>query len=476
MVTKQFIAQKMLDLFPYAPTGDQEQLIHELALFLLDMNPATMFLLKGYAGTGKTTIISTLVAVVAGIGNQPVLLAPTGRAAKVLSSFANETAFTIHKKIYRLQAAADGSMHLSIQPNKHKRTLFIVDEASLISSANQLKQESYFGDSNLLDDLVQYVYGGQHCRLILIGDSAQLPPVHMEESRALQAGFMGSKYHLTLYSFELKDVVRQAKESGILFNATLLRELITKGTPAFPLFNMHGFGDFFRLGHDEVTDEIHNAFHPQNLTESIIICRSNKRAYLYNRHIRERILFMEEEISSGDLLMVVKNNYFWLSKDSQAGFIANGDILEVKRITKIEEIYGFRFADVHLTMIDYKEEPALEAKLVLNTLDIEGPSLDMTRYKQLYAAIEEDYIHIENRTTRRTKIMENPYMQALQVKYAYAMTCHKAQGGQWENVFVDMGYIPENIPDVAYNRWLYTAVTRATRKLFLLNFTDDYFL
>lgn len=476
MVTRMYIAQKMLDLFPYTPTGDQEQLIHELALFLLDPNPATMFLLKGYAGTGKTTIISTLVAVVASIGNQPVLLAPTGRAAKVLSSFANETAFTIHKKIYRLQAAADGSMHLSIQANKHKRTLFIVDEASLISSANQLKQQSFFGDNNLLDDLVKYVYGGQRCRLILIGDSAQLPPVHMEESRALQAGFMGSKYHLTMYSFELKDVVRQAKESGILFNATHLRGLIFKDVPAFPSFSMQGFNDFFRLGHEEVTDEINNAFNPHNLTESIIICRSNKRAYLYNRHIRERILFMEEEISSGDLLMVVKNNYFWLSKESNAGFVANGDIIEIKRITKIEEQYGFRFADVHVTMIDYNDELEMEVKILLNTLDFEGPSLDMVHYKQLYTAIEEDYMHIENRTTRREKIMENPYMQALQIKYAYAMTCHKAQGGQWENVFVDMGYVPGNIPDVAYNRWLYTAVTRATKKLFLLNFTDNYFL
>jgi len=316
---------------------------------------------------------------------------------------------------------------------------------------------------------------GEHCSLILIGDTAQLPPVHSPESPALNEKFLSGRYHLKISGFELKEVVRQAQKSGILFNATKIRKMIGENKKGFPSLKLAGFNDFIRLLGTDASDEINAAFMSRELQQSVIICRSNKQANRYNQYIRSRVLFREGEINAGDLLMVVKNNYFWLPENSHAGFIANGDIIELKRIKRIEELYCFRFADVTIRMIDYPDEPDLEVKLLLDTLETDGPSLSETEHSKLFSQVEADYAEVLKKSARMEKIRNNPHYNALQVKFAYALTCHKSQGGQWPKVFVDMGYIPSSEPDTEYLRWLYTALTRATSKVFLLNFKDDFF-
>ena len=469
------IRQAMLEEFPYTPTEDQGKLIGLLADFIRSGNTGSLFVLKGYAGTGKTTIVSSLVRILPSLRARSVLLAPTGRAAKVLAGYSGRKAFTIHKKIYRLSPGADGSLSVELQQNKHKNTFFIVDEASMIGGT-RTEQTELFGSTNLLDDLLKYVHEGDNCRLILIGDTAQLPPVMTTESPALSEKFLTTRYHLKVWSFELREVVRQARDSGILHNATHIREMIGTGKPGFPAIQLAGFKDILRLEGPDAADEVNNAYMSQDMDQSLIVCRTNKRANLFNQHIRSRVLFREDEICAGDLLMVVRNNYFWLPESSQAGFIANGDIIELKRIRRIEEIYGFRFADVTLRMLDYPEEPDLEVKILLDTILAEGPSLSASESKRLYEEVAADYAHIANKGARLAQIKNNPHFNALQVKFSYALTCHKAQGGQWSNVFVEMGYIPNQVPDTEYLRWLYTALTRATEKVFLLNFTDDFFL
>ncbi|MFO7873289.1 MAG: AAA family ATPase [Bacteroidales bacterium] len=460
--------------FPYQPTEDQAVLIRELAAFVTDDDPASMFILKGYAGTGKTTIVSSLVQVLPTVKTRSVLLAPTGRAAKVLAGYAEKQAFTIHKKIYRIQTAADGSLQISLQRNKHSDTIFIVDEASMIPWSTT-DQSNLFGGANLLDDLLQYVNNDKNCRLLFIGDTAQLPPVMTSESPALHKSFMEKRYNVNIREFELRQVVRQAETSGILFNATHLRTMLQKEVSGFPSIDLAGFPDIIRVQGQEAADEVESAFTMNGKEEALIICRSNKRANNYNKHIRQRVLFMEEELNAGDLLMVVKNNYYWLPDDSEAGFIANGDIIELKRIRRTETLYGFRFADVTARLLDYPDMPEMDVKLLLDTLDADGPSLSRQQATTLYEEVATDYKDIPHKRTRLTSIRNNPHLNALQVKYAYAMTCHKAQGGQWKHVFVEMGYLRNQSPDEEYIRWLYTALTRATDKLFLLNFTDDFF-
>lgn len=461
--------------FPYHPTDDQELLIQHLAAFICDQVPNSLFILKGYAGTGKTTIVSSLVNSLPAINSQSVLLAPTGRAAKVLASYAGQKAYTIHKKIYRIQTAADGSMQIVLQPNKYRNTFFVVDEASMIHWRTEHNQGSLFGGANLLDDLMQFVYNGHNCRLLLIGDTAQLPPVKAAESPALNKAFLENRFHLNIREYELKQVVRQAQDSGILYNATLLRAMLSNNETGFPGLTTTGFDDVIRVQGQEAADQVNDAFLSHGKEEALMICRSNKRANLYNQHIRQRVLFMEDEINAGDLLMVVKNNYFWLPEESEAGFIANGDIIELKRIMRTEELYGYRFAHVTARLTDYPDEPDLEVKLLLNTLSSEGPALAAADGSRLFDAVAEDFNDIPNKRTRMANIRKSPYLNALQVKYAYAMTCHKAQGGQWKHVFVEMGYLPEKKPDTEYLRWLYTAVTRGTDNVFFLNFNDDFF-
>ncbi len=469
------ISQLIKQHLAHDATTDQEALISHLSAFLQSDNNASAFLLKGYAGTGKTTIVSSLVNMLHRVNMNPVLLAPTGRAAKVLSGYSGMPAHTIHKKIYRLQTGTDGSMQIILQQNKEKNALFIVDEASMISWHQANQQTSLFGGTNILDDLMHFVYSNHSCRLIFVGDTAQLPPVLAAESPALNRPFLESTYSLKVYEYELKEVVRQPGDSGILFNATRIREMLSQQKEGFPLLRHQGFPDMIRVQGQEAADEVESAFLSRDREGALMICRSNKRANLFNRHIRQRILFMEDEINAGDLLMVVKNNYFWLPDNSEAGFIANGDILELKRIRRTEQLYGFRFADVTCRFIDYPTMPEVETKILLDTLEADGPALGQAENKRLFDAVAEDYTDIPNKRNRNVKIRNNPWLNALQVKYAYAMTCHKAQGGQWDHVFVEMGYLPADKPDHEYLRWLYTAVTRATRKLFLFNFRDEFF-
>jgi exodeoxyribonuclease V len=465
----------MLHNLGYPPTEDQHLLAGYLSAFLSGTDTNGLFLIKGYAGTGKTSMVSSLVKTFMQYGYDIVLLAPTGRAAKVLSAYSGQKANTIHKKIYRLHTSKDGSLNISLQPNKHKNTLFLTDEASMIPGNADSAHGSLFGGMNLLDDLIQYVYSGRQCRLILIGDTAQLPPVHTLESPALSPAYLRNRYELKVEDFELTEVVRQTRESGILFNASLLRNMLVREGEGFPRFHRAGFPDFIRLDGDDMLDEISHAFQGREADEALVVCRSNKRARLFNENIRQRILFREEELSSGDLLMAVKNNYHWLPPESPAGFIANGDTLEIKRIWRFEDIYGFRFADVSIALSDYPEQPVYEIKLLLNTLHSDTASLSTTEQKQLYEAVSGDYAHLSKRN-RLKKVKENPYFNAIQVKFAYALTCHKAQGGQWKKVFVDMGYMPDKAPDKEYLRWLYTALTRATDKLYLMHFRDEFFV
>lgn len=470
------LIQSISDQFPYEPTRDQSLLIGKLADYISEQDPLSLFVLRGYAGTGKTTIVSSLVNVLPKLKARSVLMAPTGRAAKVLSSYSGQKAFTIHKKIYRIQTNADGVMSMTPGQNRHKDTFFIVDEASMISSSGAIEQTGYFPVRDLLEDLITYVYNQRNCRLILIGDTAQLPPVHSPDSPALNKELLQDRFGLQVDDFELREVVRQSQSSGILYNATKLREMLVNKIEDFPGFQLQQFNDMARLQGQEAADYVNNAFGSRNPDQALMICRSNKRANLYNQHIRNRVLFMEDEINAGDLLMVVKNNYFWLPADSQAGFIANGDIICLTRIRRFENVFGFRFAEVTARLVDYPDEPELECKLMLDTLHTEGPALSRNDMKKLYDEVAHEAREISGKRASMRATRENPYLNALQVKFAYAMTCHKAQGGQWEEVFVEMGFLPGKKPDTAYLRWLYTALTRATSRVFLMGFSDDFFI
>ncbi len=460
---------------PYTPTNDQEQAIEKLCRFIFDKSGSTLFLLKGYAGTGKTTLVSSLVKVLPMLDFDFVLLAPTGRAAKVLSLYSGNKAFTIHKKIYRLHASNEGFVSLVLMNNRHRNTLFIIDEASMISTKTDNEDQSLFGEKNILDDLIEYVYSGSNCKMLLIGDNAQLPPVSVDKSPALDEEYIKTKYSLKLFTAQLSHVVRQSLESGVLYNATIIRNKLGKTGKSVPKFKLAGFDDVKRLQGWELEEAVVNSFSSNEKEKSVIICRSNKKANLYNREIRNRVLFFEEELSSGDYLMATRNNYFWLPESSDAGFIANGDMMEVLRVIKNEECYGFRFADVSVRLLDYPDEPVLELKLIIDSLYIDKPSLSFKDLNKLYEEIQKDYSDIPEKRKRYLKIKRSKYYNALQVKFAYALTCHKSQGGQWENVFVEQGLTPATPPGKEYYKWLYTAVTRSTKNLYLINFSDEFF-
>jgi len=460
--------------FPYEFTPGQESLIGMLAKFILEKDEDSLFQIKGYAGTGKTTIVSSLVKTLPQLYLKSVLLAPTGRAAKVLSSYSGKKAYTIHKKIYRPQTGSDGTVVLSLQENLHKNTLFIVDEASMIPDASTSGSFSLFSLRDLLDDLIKYVYNKNNCRLILIGDTAQLPPVGSEISPALDANLLKNTYPLNIQSFELTDVVRQSLQSGILANATSLREKINSGKYEIPLFSINNFDDINNINGSELQDEIFSSYSNFGEENTIIITRSNKRANIFNQEIRNRILFREEEISAGDYLMVVRNNYFWIDPNSKAGFIANGDIIELLKIYKYEDLYGFRFADVSVRLIDYPDEKEIDLKIMLNTLTSETPSLSFDDNRKLFDEILKDHEDLPRKRSRIEKVKSSPFFNALQIKFAYALTCHKTQGGQWQSVFIDQGYLCDDMIDKEYLRWLYTATTRATEKLQLINFSEKF--
>jgi exodeoxyribonuclease V len=469
----------LLHHFPYEPTPGQSELIKRLAIFFA--NPTTpgtrrLFILRGYAGTGKTTVVSSMVQSLPQLGKQTVLLAPTGRAAKVLTAYTGQQAFTIHKKIYLPSTNKDGAMYLRLAPNQHKNTVFIIDEASMIQKGQtSITNTSLFASRDVLDDLIDYVFAGFNCSMMFIGDIAQLPPVGMTISPALDPKFLRSCYHLEIGGYELKDVVRQSLESGILANATMLRSKISGEDVNMPFFDLKGFQDIQSITGGELTDLLETCYSKYGHDEVAVITRSNKRANLFNQQIRNRILYRENEIEAGDLMMVVKNNYAWLSPDSKTSFIANGDIIEIKRIRKVDEMYGFHFAEAYIRFIDYPDEPEIEVKLLLDTITTETPSLTSEDNKRFFNAVMEDYEDIPQRRKRIEMVKKNPYYCALEVKFAYAYTCHKTQGGQWQAVFVEQGYLNPEIINTEFMRWLYTAVTRATDQLYLVNFNDEFF-
>lgn len=459
--------------FPFQPTLKQDIVLQQLTDFIFSKNKNSLYLLKGYAGTGKTTIIGSIVTNLWKAKKSAVLMAPTGRAAKVISNYSGKEAFTIHKKIYFPKKEKSGGVKFILQPNKHKNTIFIVDEASMIPDTPG--ESKLFENGSLLDDLMQYVYSGHNCKLLLIGDTAQLPPVKLDISPALNENTLGLNYNKEIIKMELDEVVRQERASGILVNATNLREALANSFLDSFQFNLKGFKDIIRLidGY-EIMDAINDAYSTLGNEETAIIVRSNKRANLYNQQIRERILFNENEISTGDYLMVVKNNYFWLKPTTEAGFIANGDIVEILEIFSITELYGFRFAEVKIRMVDYPRMKPFETVLLLDTISAETPSLTYDESNRLYQEVMKDF---QNETSNYKKFLgvkNNKYFNALQVKFSYAITCHKSQGGQWNTVFVEQPYLPEGI-SIDYLRWLYTAVTRAQERLYLIGFKDDFF-
>jgi exodeoxyribonuclease-5 len=466
-----FLSDKIKTHLSFSPTGEQSLLIGELSAFLMSRESDEAFLLKGFAGTGKTSVISALVKTFVELQQKCVLLAPTGRAAKVFSGYSGEKAFTIHKKIYRQQTSGANAGYFSLSDNLYKHTLFIVDEASMIS--NHGFESDIFGTGRLLDDLIHFVYSGENCRLLLVGDTAQLPPVMQENSPALEKPKLES-YGLKIHEFLLTNVVRQAQESGILYNATALRERLNENnTNKFPTFRLNGFSDIKKVQGEELIDTINAAYNDVGIEDAIVITRSNKRANMYSLGIRNRVLYKEDQITNGDLLMITKNNYFWSEEYKELDFIANGDIVEVVRTNKHYSLYDFKFVDLTLRFLDYDME--IDARILLSSLEAATPADVAELNKQLFAKVSEDYSHIGNSRERMKAMRKDPFLNALQVKFAYAITCHKAQGGQWKNVFIDQGQISEAQLGTDYYRWLYTALTRATEKIFLVNFPDEFF-
>lgn len=465
-----YLEQQIKENFHYQPTFEQELAVKSLATFLLSQQNDTIFLLRGFAGTGKTSLVGALVKTMDSLAQKSILLAPTGRAAKVFSLYAGHPAYTIHKKIYRQKSFSNEMTNFSLNDNLNTHTLFIVDESSMIS--NDGLSGSSFGSGRLLDDLIQFVYSGTGCRLLLMGDTAQLPPIGEEESPALSADILKG-YGLEVQEIGLTQVVRQLENSGILWNATKLRRYIAEENfLSLPKIRLKGFADIRILPGNELIDELNTCYGRDGMDETMVICRSNKRANLYNNGIRNTILDREDELNSGDMLMIAKNNYFWTEKNKEIDFIANGDIAVVRRVRRTKELYGFRFAEVLLSFPDYNDFE-LEANLLLDTLHSESPALPKELNDKLFYSVLEDYADITIKKERMKKMKADPYYNALQIKYAYAITCHKAQGGQWKNIFLDQGYITEENIGPDYFRWLYTAFTRATQTLYLVNYPKE---
>jgi exodeoxyribonuclease-5 len=454
----------------YLPTQDQSDCMRLLSGFVAGNTNDVIFLMTGYAGTGKTSVIASLVATLNTLRQKSVLLAPTGRAAKVLTSYTGMDAYTVHRKIYRQKSATDGVGKFVLDRNLHKETYFIVDEASMIP--DESSEGSMFGSGRLLDDLLEYVYTGTDCKLILVGDVAQLPPVGSIVSPALDENVLrGTGFALQM--FELRQVIRQSEGSGILMNATAVRQQVSDGDLSVPELVLHGYSDIVRLGGAELIDTLTEAYDRCGTDGVIVVVNSNNLANRYNQGIRNMVFFREEEISSGDLVMVVKNNYYWLNEEESTSFIANGDIAEVKRIRRYEEVYGMRFAEMTLWFRDAELE--IDAKVMLDTLMMRTPSLSAEKSRELYFAVLADHPGIKSKRKQYEAVRNDPYYNALQIKFAYAVTCHKSQGGQWERVFIDQGMFNRQEPTIDYLRWFYTALTRATDKVYLVNFPDSFF-
>lgn len=460
--------QLILQNIGHLPTPGQEKLSRLLAEFALQLNESGVFLVKGFAGTGKTTLISSYVKALDALNIKTLLLAPTGRAAKVFSSYAGKPAYTIHRKIYRQKSSNDGFGAFVLGKNLFSQLIILVDEASMISDS--MSEDKVFGSGRLLADLITYVRDGSNCKLVLIGDTAQLPPVGLSVSPALNKNEM-AMYMPVRGEATLTDIVRQNRDSGILENATIVRSHITLGKLLAPQLKKYPQADIHFIDGRDLTEWIEKSYDIYGMEEVMVLCRSNKRANQYNEGIRKQVLYREEEVTKGDLLMVVKNNYTWLKDQPEIDFIANGDILRVVKVNKNVERYGFRFAFAHLTMIDYEIE--FDAWIILDTLNIDSAAMGKEAFYKLYNSVLEDYSDLTPRNKQYRAVKEDPFFNALQVKFAYAVTCHKAQGGQWKSVFIDQGYVNSEKIDLEYLRWLYTAITRATEELYLVNFPEN---
>lgn len=461
------LIEKLKLNFSHKPNSEQNKILLKLVEYITTLGNRSVFLLKGYAGTGKTTLISALVKSLPSIGKRSVLLAPTGRAAKVLAKYSKKKSSTLHKKIYWIRTTKNGNTFITLKENLHTNTIFIVDEASMIPE----DAKDGINKRSLLEDLIKYVYEGIDCKLILIGDTAQLPPVNLDISPALDENNLDKKYQKQIIHQELKKVVRQEKNSMVLENATNLRELIEGNIKKLPKIKLNQ--EVVRISSgDELQEYIEKSYGNSGVENTTIICRSNKRANQYNDRIRSEILWQEDIISAGDILMVVRNNYFWLDEKSEAGFLANGDIIEVTRIKEIIERYGFKFAKASIRLMDYENENEIDTILLLDTINSESPSLKYDEYKKLYTEVGLDY---KGQKDINKKIKENEFFNAIQIKFGYSITCHKAQGGQWKNVFIDIGYFKKEMLDKNYLRWLYTAFTRSTENLYLIGFNNEFF-
>ena len=479
---------RILQTLGMPPTAEQAHALDVFSAFMMDRSDHVVMILRGSAGTGKTTLAGAIVRAMTALKQKMILLAPTGRAAKVFSLNAGHAAYTIHRRIYRQKTAGDLSS-FNLNDNLNRDTLFIIDEASMI--ANQGYGESTFGSGCLLDDLMQFVYSGQNCRMMLVGDKAQLPPVGEDESPALMADVLRC-YGMKVYECDLNQVLRQSEESGILWNATMIRQMVTHDEMTqLPRIHFEGFADIQIVPGDELIESLATSYGRVGMDETIVITRSNKRANVYNQGIRNMVLDREEALCRGDQLMIVKNNYYWSSENRktdncqlsarpegalsserivncQLDFIANGDVAIVQRVRNIHELYGFHFAEVTMQFPDY-DDYELTAMVILDSLTTEAPALTHEQQEQLYNAVLEDYADVTVKAERIKKLKSDRYYNALQIKFAYAVTCHKAQGGQWSHVYLDQGYMTDDMLTPDYIHWLYTAFTRATEKLFLVN-------
>jgi len=467
--------------YQFTPTAEQLVFCREMASFLSQELNNRCFILRGYAGTGKTTSVAALVKALPKFKLRVILLAPTGRAAKVMSNYSGRMALTVHKKIYRKRSAVSTEMAFQLAPNLAENTLFIIDEASMIADEWNTQNGSSF-----LKDIMEFIYNGKNCAVLFVGDTAQLPPVGSIDSPALNKNYVAQNFQLQVNEVELKEVVRQGQKSGILANATMLRDLINAHVAqeesgdadeniTLPQFITKSYKDIFSMTGVKLVEGLEYAYRKFDIENSLVVCRSNKSANVYNQQIRSRLLYRDEELTGGDQIMVVKNNYFWLPDNESTSFIANGDMAKIVRVRNEEERYGFRFSEVQLEFLDYPDAGQITCKVMLDTLQAETPNLPYEDSKKLFEGLALDYEHITNKRERMLAIKEDPYYNALQIKFAYAVTCHKAQGGQWDAVFVDQGYLTEEMIDLDFLRWLYTAVTRAKEELFLVNFSRNLF-
>lgn len=463
-----YVEKQLLSHFSFTPTDDQRKTFKDLSVFLT--SEQEVFIMNGFAGTGKTTLVKALVETLTAMKTPYTLLAPTGRAAKVLSYYTNQPAFTIHKRIYRQRSVTDGIQKFGMNFNSAQNMVYIVDEASMLSDT--VGENANFGSGSVLDDLFRFIFNEHNCKLILIGDTAQLPPIGVAESPALDCNYIETNYIKNTQSSLLTQVIRQAEDSGILTNATYIRQNIEKEDITLPQLTPNC--DVERIDGSMLLDALESSQNKVGIQDSIVITRTNKLANRYNAGIRSRILWKDDTISKGDYIMIVKNNYFWTDGNKDVPFIANGDIAEVVNIGKHENLYGFDFAEITLRFPDYHDFE-LTAKVLLNTLTSESASLTYEESNKLYTEVCADYADVKSKKTLYEKVKKNPYFNALQIKFAYAITCHKAQGGQWKHVYIDHGYFTDEMVNKEFLRWLYTAFTRASEKIYLVNFKKEFF-